>query len=104
LVRSSFLRTAESAVRQKVQEKVNEAKQQIDTLTVTAVEAAQTSAPNAAQATAAAGTGEAAKGTLDEINSIIGSLPEVLRLSWNWVADNGNATADRIFAKCGQDV
>jgi hypothetical protein len=65
--------------KEKVREKVNEAKAKIDELKTTAVMAAQTASESTTAATEASGAAEAAKTTLDQVADIIGSLPEAMR-------------------------
>lgn len=65
--------------REHMQTKVDEAKQKIDELKVTAVSAAKSDKANEPAAAAAASTAEAAKGSLEQIQGIIAALPEATR-------------------------
>jgi disulfide bond formation protein DsbB len=64
-----------------VKKKVDEAKKQVDALQASAVSSSLTAAPNQEAADQAQTQAAAAKSTLDEISSIIGSLPENLRFA-----------------------
>jgi hypothetical protein len=64
-----------------VKKKVDEAKNQVDALQASAVSSALTAAPNREAADEAQTQAATAKSTLDEISSIIGSLPENLRFA-----------------------
>jgi uncharacterized protein YneF (UPF0154 family) len=70
----TFKRTTED-----MKQKVDEAKQWIDELKVTAVTAAETDKASQPAAAAAASTAEAAKSTLEQLQGIIAALPEATR-------------------------
>lgn len=62
-----------------MKQKVDEAKQWIDELKVTAVTAAETDKASQPAAAAAASSAEAAKSTLEQLQGIIAALPEATR-------------------------
>jgi uncharacterized membrane protein len=64
-----------------VKKKVDEAKNQVDALQASAVSSSLTAEADQNAADQAQTQAAAAKGTLDEISSIIGSLPENLRFA-----------------------
>jgi hypothetical protein len=74
----TFRKTVQET-KQRLEEKANDVRRQINSLQTIAVDAASTAQANPAQATAATGAGEAAKGSLEQIKDIIGSLPEAMR-------------------------
>jgi NAD/NADP transhydrogenase alpha subunit len=64
-----------------VKQKVAQVKNQVIALQASAKEGFGVATTDASKAAAAQATGDAANSTLDEINSIIGSLPEQLRFA-----------------------